>query len=77
MVQNVTDLDDAIFYYTLNWQCDPFEFPMRHACLVGIQVIPITSISYLYMDQVRSVAFIYFITSFLGRPIIGLVRLSV
>ncbi|XP_077988193.1 uncharacterized protein LOC144442692 [Glandiceps talaboti] len=43
--------EDAIFYYTLNWPCDPAEFPMRHACLVGIQVIPITSISYLYQDQ--------------------------
>jgi len=44
--------EDAIFYYTLNWPCDPQEFPMRHACLVGIQVIPIISVSGLYMDQV-------------------------
>jgi len=43
--------EDAIFYYTLNWPCDPPEFPMRHACLVGIQIIPIISVSYLYMDQ--------------------------
>jgi endo-1,3(4)-beta-glucanase len=43
--------EDAIFYYTLNWPCDPYEFPMRHACLVGIQVIPIISVSGLYMDQ--------------------------
>jgi len=43
--------EDAIFYYTLNWPCDPPEFPMRHACLVGIQVIPIMSISRYFMDQ--------------------------
>ncbi|XP_066271208.1 uncharacterized protein [Branchiostoma lanceolatum] len=43
--------EDAIFYYTLNWPCWPYEFPMRHACLVGIQVIPIISVSNLYMDQ--------------------------
>ena len=45
--------EDAIFYYTLNWACEPSEFPMRHACLVGIQVIPISSISGLFVDQVR------------------------
>ncbi|CAH1789729.1 unnamed protein product, partial [Owenia fusiformis] len=44
--------EDSFFVYTLNWPCDPFEFPMRHACLVGIQIIPITSISKYYMDQV-------------------------
>jgi len=43
--------EESIFLYTLNWPCEPFEFPMRHACLVGIQVIPITSVSYLYQDR--------------------------
>ncbi len=44
--------EDNIFLYTLNWPCAPEEFPMRHACLIGIQILPITSISHLYMDQV-------------------------
>ncbi|XP_041459073.1 uncharacterized protein LOC121410825 [Lytechinus variegatus] len=43
--------EDGIFYYTLNWPCEPDQFPQRHACIVGIQIIPIISISYLYMDQ--------------------------
>ncbi|XP_064647154.1 uncharacterized protein LOC135499995 [Lineus longissimus] len=42
--------EDAIFYYTLNWPCWPYEFPMRHACLVGIQLIPVMSVSNLFMD---------------------------
>ena len=41
------------FYaYTLNWPCDPNIFPQRHACLVGIQVIPITAVSKYWVDQV-------------------------
>ena len=52
----IGQLAEGNFYlYTLNWPCDPFEFPMRHACLVGIQVIPITSIAKYYMDQVIDV----------------------
>eukprot|EP00057_Strongylocentrotus_purpuratus_P035537 XP_799941.3 PREDICTED: uncharacterized protein LOC577077 [Strongylocentrotus purpuratus] len=43
--------EDGIFYYTLNWPCEPDQFPQRHACIVGIQIIPIISVSYLYMDQ--------------------------
>lgn len=43
--------EDGIFYYTLNWECDPDQFPQRHACIVGIQLIPIMSISHWYMDQ--------------------------
>ena len=38
--------------YTLYWPCGPNIFPARHACLVGIQVIPITAIANYYMDQV-------------------------
>ncbi len=45
--------EDGIYYYTLNWECTPDQFPQRHACLVGIQIIPIISVSHLYMDQVR------------------------
>ena len=45
--------EDGIYYYTLNWACEPDQFPQRHACLVGIQIIPITSVSHLFMDQVR------------------------
>ena len=44
--------EDGIYYYTLNWECEPDQFPQRHACLVGIQIIPITSVSHLFMDQV-------------------------
>ncbi|XP_071488268.1 uncharacterized protein [Diadema antillarum] len=43
--------EDGIYYYTLNWPCEPDQFPQRHACIVGIQLIPITSVSHLYMDQ--------------------------
>lgn len=43
--------EDGIFYYTLNWACDPDQFPQRHACIVGIQLIPIMSISHWYVDQ--------------------------
>nr|KAG5713536.1 hypothetical protein BaRGS_024584 [Batillaria attramentaria] len=43
--------ESARFLYTLNWPCDPNRFPMRHACLVGIQVIPITAVSKYWMDQ--------------------------
>lgn len=45
--------EDGIFYYMINWECDPDQFPQRHACLVGIQLIPIMSISHWYVDQVR------------------------
>jgi len=41
---------DEAFSYTLNWPCAPNLFPMRHACIVGIQVIPIISVSRYYMD---------------------------
>ncbi|KAH3888810.1 hypothetical protein DPMN_012848 [Dreissena polymorpha] len=43
--------EDSFYAYTLNWPCDPNVFPMRHACLVGIQVIPITAVSKYWMDQ--------------------------
>ncbi|PIK60216.1 hypothetical protein BSL78_02844 [Apostichopus japonicus] len=43
--------EDGIFYYMINWECDPDQFPQRHACLVGIQLIPIMSISHWYVDQ--------------------------
>ena len=46
--------EEAIFMYTLYWPCNPNIFPARHACLVGIQVIPITSIASYYMDEVRT-----------------------
>jgi len=45
--------EDSFYAYTLNWPCDPNRFPMRHACLVGIQVIPITAVSRLWVDKVR------------------------
>ena len=44
--------EEAIYMYTLYWPCDPNIFPARHACLVGIQVIPITAIAKYYMDEV-------------------------
>ncbi|KAJ8312300.1 hypothetical protein KUTeg_009673 [Tegillarca granosa] len=40
------------YVYTLNWGCAPNVFPMRHGCLVGIQVIPITAVSKYWMDRV-------------------------
>ncbi|XP_052801838.1 uncharacterized protein LOC128232367 [Mya arenaria] len=43
--------EDSFYVYTLNWPCDPNRFPMRHACLVGIQVIPITSVSKYWVDK--------------------------
>ena len=46
----------AWYVYTLNWPCDPNRFPMRHACLVGIQVIPITAVSKYWVDQVSLTA---------------------
>ena len=44
--------EENFYTYTLNWPCAPNVFPMRHACLVGIQVIPITAVSRYWMDQV-------------------------
>lgn len=44
--------EDSFYVYTLDWPCDPNRFPMRHACLVGIQVIPITSVSKYWVDKV-------------------------
>lgn len=44
--------EEAILMYTLYWPCGPNVFPARHACLVGIQVLPITSVSGYFMDQV-------------------------
>ncbi|RUS74245.1 hypothetical protein EGW08_017983 [Elysia chlorotica] len=43
--------EPAFFAYTLNWPCYPNIFPQRHACLVGIQVIPITAVSKYWMDK--------------------------
>ncbi|XP_071940914.1 uncharacterized protein [Antedon mediterranea] len=43
--------EDGIFYYTLSWPCNPDQFPERHACIVGLQILPITSVSKHYMDQ--------------------------
>ncbi|KAL4223161.1 hypothetical protein ACF0H5_016633 [Mactra antiquata] len=43
--------EDSFYVYTLNWPCEPNVFPMRHACLVGIQVIPITAVSKYWVDQ--------------------------
>lgn len=44
--------EDSFYVYTLDWPCAPNRFPMRHACLVGIQVIPITAVSKYWVDQV-------------------------
>lgn len=44
--------EGAWYVYTLDWPCDPNRFPMRHGCLVGIQVIPITAVSKHWVDQV-------------------------
>ena len=44
--------EENFYTYTLNWPCAPNVFPMRYACLVGIQVIPITAVSRYWMDQV-------------------------
>ncbi|XP_025097413.1 uncharacterized protein LOC112565819 [Pomacea canaliculata] len=43
--------EGAWYVYTLDWPCDPNRFPMRHGCLVGIQVIPITAVSKHWVDQ--------------------------
>ncbi|OWF42274.1 Endo-1,3(4)-beta-glucanase 1 [Mizuhopecten yessoensis] len=43
--------EDNFYVYTLNWPCAPNVFPMRHACLIGIQIIPITAASKYWMDQ--------------------------
>ncbi|KAK3084979.1 hypothetical protein FSP39_022319 [Pinctada imbricata] len=43
--------ESSFYAYTLNWGCDPNVFPMRHGCLVGIQVIPITAASKYWMDK--------------------------
>ncbi|XP_038058080.1 uncharacterized protein LOC119729546 [Patiria miniata] len=43
--------EDGIFYYMLNWACAPDQFPQTHACIVGIQLLPITAVSHLYMDK--------------------------
>ncbi|XP_060605019.1 uncharacterized protein LOC132757683 [Ruditapes philippinarum] len=43
--------EDSFYVYTLDWPCDPNRFPMRHACLVGIQIIPITSVSKYWVDK--------------------------
>ncbi|XP_013414620.1 uncharacterized protein LOC106176683 [Lingula anatina] len=48
----VGQIGEGSFYlYTLDWACDPNWFPMRHACLVGIQSIPITAVSKYWMDK--------------------------
>ncbi|BFZ06759.1 hypothetical protein BsWGS_09798 [Bradybaena similaris] len=45
-------ITESDFYaYTLDWPCWPNIFPQRHACLVGIQVIPITAVSKYWVDQ--------------------------
>ncbi|GFO20907.1 endo-1,3(4)-beta-glucanase 1 [Plakobranchus ocellatus] len=49
VVGMITEPD--FYAYTLNWPCDPNIFPQRHACLVGIQIIPITAVSKYWMDQ--------------------------
>ncbi|XP_062571613.1 uncharacterized protein LOC134233642 isoform X1 [Saccostrea cucullata] len=43
--------EDSFYVYTLDWGCDPNVFPMRHGCLVGIQIIPITAVSKYWMDK--------------------------
>lgn len=43
--------EDSFYVYTLDWGCDPNVFPMRHGCLVGIQIIPITAVSRYWMDK--------------------------
>lgn len=43
--------EDNFYVYTLNWPCAPNLFPMRHACLIGIQIIPITAASKYWMDK--------------------------
>ncbi|XP_060068686.1 uncharacterized protein LOC132548810 [Ylistrum balloti] len=43
--------EDNFYVYTLNWPCAPNVFPMRHACLIGIQIIPITAASKYWMDR--------------------------
>ncbi|XP_065934126.1 uncharacterized protein [Magallana gigas] len=43
--------EDSFHVYTLDWGCDPNVFPMRHGCLVGIQIIPITAVSRYWMDK--------------------------
>ncbi len=44
--------EDDFYVYTLDWPCAPNMFPMRHGCLVGIQIIPITAVSKYWMDKV-------------------------
>ncbi|XP_050419050.2 uncharacterized protein LOC126832341 [Patella vulgata] len=43
--------ENAFYVYTLDWACDPNRFPMRHGCLVGIQVIPLTAASKYWVDK--------------------------
>ncbi|XP_071178751.1 uncharacterized protein [Mytilus edulis] len=43
--------EQSFYLYTLNWPCDPNVFPQRHACLIGIQVMPITSVSKYWLDK--------------------------
>lgn len=43
--------EQSFYMYTLNWPCDPNVFPQRHACLIGIQVMPITSVSKYWLDK--------------------------
>lgn len=52
--------EDSFYVYTLDWGCDPNVFPMRHGCLVGIQIIPITSVSRYWMDKVYNSLIILF-----------------
>lgn len=46
--------EQSFYMYTLNWPCDPNVFPQRHACLIGIQVMPITSVSKYWLDKVTA-----------------------
>ncbi|XP_013398156.1 uncharacterized protein LOC106164701 [Lingula anatina] len=43
--------ENNYFLYTLNWPCEPNWFPMRHACLTGIQMIPLTAVSKYWVDK--------------------------
>ncbi|XP_048238379.1 uncharacterized protein LOC124110988 [Haliotis rufescens] len=43
--------ENAFYVYTLDWACDPNKFPMRHGCLVGIQIIPLTAVSKFWVDK--------------------------
>ena len=48
--------EGAWYVYTLDRPCDPDRYPMRHACLVGNQLIPITAVSKDWVDQVSQAA---------------------